>query len=166
MGHPGIQAVGHSHGKSSDKMPALTDTGPFVFQALGSIQESNGEMEAIIADGSQVYIVKQGDVFADRYQAVSVDPSLVLAVRTEVSGAKDRLVRHTDPATLSASNKMHGVLDFSPAGVPRVPSLDGIGVPAISGLTEIGVNLFNMSPFTGLDLQSHLVPADNSYELF
>ena len=38
-------------------------------------------MQAIVADGSQVYLVKQGETFADQYRATSVDPILVLAVK-------------------------------------------------------------------------------------
>ena len=45
-------------------------------------------MQAIVADGSQVYLVKQGETFADQYRATSVDPILVLAVRVSPGQAR------------------------------------------------------------------------------
>ena len=114
--HPG----GRGRETRSEKAPVSTETGPLVFQALGSIERSDGEMEAIIADGSHVYIVKQGDVFADRYRAVSVDSDLVLAVRAPANPPEEFFARRTNSANLVASNQTHDVLEFSPASVARV----------------------------------------------
>jgi hypothetical protein len=137
---------------SSDRAMPARD-GPLVFQALGSVEDANGEVEAVIADGSQVYIVKQGDVFADKYQAVSVDRGLVLAVRAQQSGMHSN---RSESSPLAALNKMHRGLGFS---AERVAGLRANGVPGISGLSDIGVNLFDRSAFTGLDLESRFSPS-------
>ena len=133
-------------------MPA--GDGPLIFQALGSVEDADGEVEAIIADGSQVYIVKQGEVFADKYQAVNVDRGLVLAVRAQQS---DMHSNRSESSALAALNKVHGGLGFSAA---RVAGLRAIGVPGNSGLRDIGVNLFDRSAFTGLDLESRISPSE------
>jgi len=137
-----LAAVGRDHGSSSEAKLVSTDTGLFVFQSLGSIEESDGEVEAIIADGSEVRIVKQGDVFAGRYQAVSVNADLVLAVRAHV---RDVLYHGMNTSAWTAYNTIHDVSGFSPVNV--------------EGLSEVGVDLFNMSAFAGFDLESHLVAA-------
>src|SRR5208337_183636 len=53
----------------------------FIFQTLGYVETQDGELRAVVADGSEVYLVKQGETFAGRYLATSVDPILVLAVK-------------------------------------------------------------------------------------
>jgi hypothetical protein len=67
-----------------------------VFQALGYIEDASGEFEAIIAEGARVYLVKQGQVFADQYRAVSVDPAMVLAVRASPESVEDQLAGRTE----------------------------------------------------------------------
>lgn len=129
-------------------MPARE--GPFVFQALGSVEDSDGEVGAIIADGSEVYVVKQGEVFADKFQAVSVDRGLVLAVRARQS---DMPSNRAESIALAGFNKRQGGLGFSPDGVTGLPT---IGVSGVSGLSDVGVHLFDRSAFTGFDLESRI----------
>jgi hypothetical protein len=73
-------AVGDGARKSRHS-PSQEAPSTFVFQTLGYVQSQNGELRAVVADESDIYLVKQGEVFADKYLATSVDPVLVLAVK-------------------------------------------------------------------------------------
>jgi hypothetical protein len=132
-----------------------------VFQALGYVETAQGEVQAIVVDGAQVYLVRQGDTFADQYRAVSVDPAMVLAVRVPLGeGEGNSLSSRTGPVTL-ASNKVFGGLRLPPSGVADLGLLQDKGTLGGSGLTDVGVNLFGSSGFAGFDLQSHRMMADN-----
>jgi hypothetical protein len=132
-----------------------------VFQALGYVETARGEVQAIVVDGAQVYLVKHGDTFADQYRAMSVDPAMVLAVRVPLGeGRGNSLSSRTGPVTL-ASNKVFGVLRLPPSGAADLGLLQDKGALGGSGLTDVGVNLFGSSGFAGFDLQSHRMMADN-----
>ena len=147
--------------KAADKVPVSPEPATFVFQALGYVETAKGEVQAIVVDGAQVYLVRQGDTFADQYRAVSVDPAMVLAVRAPPGEeGKNSLFSRTGPGTL-ASNKVFGVLRLPPSGVADVGLLQDKGALGGSGLTDVGVNLFGSPGFAGFDLQSHLMMADN-----
>jgi hypothetical protein len=147
--------------KSADKAPVSAEPATFVFQALGYVENAKGGVQAIVVDGAQVYLVRQGDTFADQYRAVSVDPAMVLAVRAPPGeGGNNSLSNRTGPGTL-ASNKVFGVLRLPPSGVADLGLLQDKGALGGSGLTDVGVSLFGSSGFAGFDLQSHLMMADN-----
>jgi len=147
--------------KAADKVPVSPEPATFVFQALGYVETTKGEVQAIVVDGAQVYLVRQGDTFADQYRAVSVDPAMVLAVRAPPGEeGKNSLSSRTGPGTL-ASKKVFGVLGLPLSGVADLGLLQDKGALGRSGLTDVGVNLFGSSGFAGFDLQSHLMMADN-----
>jgi hypothetical protein len=158
---PGTSLAARGRRKPSGKKLASPDRAPLIFQTLGSIEGPNREMSAIIADESQVYIVKQGEVFADKYQAISVDPGLVLAIRAPINDSKDVIFNRANDSTMAASKRMQGVKYQTSAGTVRWQTLHAVGAPVVVGLTDVGVGLFNLSGFMGFDLQSHLVMADN-----
>jgi hypothetical protein len=160
---PGISPAARWHRKATGKQLASPDRAPLIFQALGSIEAPNGEVQAIIVDESQVYIVKQGEVFADKYQAISVDPGLVLAIRAPVDEPKDAIFSRANDSTIVASKRMQEVKSQTSAGIVRWQVLHAVGVPVVAGLTDVGVDLFNLSGFMGFDLQPHLVMADNVF---
>jgi hypothetical protein len=141
---------------------ATTSPATFIFQSLGYVESQDGEVQAIVADGSQTYLVKRGEVFADQYQATSVDPVLVLAVRvTPAKPAPDFLSPQTDPGDKLASNELHGFLNmplWSDVGVLPFGGLGQDGRAALSTVPDI--NLFNTLA-TGLDMQSHFHTTDN-----
>jgi len=65
---------------------------------LGYVEKAGGELEAIVAFREQVYLVHEGERFADRFRVLRVTPVAVEIVQelTEASsGAPDRK-RHTD----------------------------------------------------------------------
>ncbi len=144
------------------KMTATSpDTATFVFQTLGYVETQDGEMQAIVADGSQVYLVKQGETFADQYRATSVDPILVLAVR--VSPGQDVgnfLSAQTESGGKSASKRLYGYLHYPLFGWANGQAPHEVGASGSPVLTDLGVNLLNSS-LTGFDLQSHFFMADN-----
>jgi Tfp pilus assembly protein PilP len=152
----------HVQKESAEAAQFSQEAATLVFQTLGSVETSNGEIEAVVADGSEVYLVKQGECFADQYLAVSVDPSLVLAVRaTPENDMENLLSRRADSGKKPASKKLNGVRSFQRASVANLLVPQNMGAPAGPDLTDLGVNLFHSSGFTGYDLQSHLVIADN-----
>ena len=70
---------------------ATADNNTVVFQTLGYVETQDGDLQAVVAEGNEVYLVKQGDTFADEYRATSVDPLLVLAVKVSPGSARRKL---------------------------------------------------------------------------
>lgn len=137
------------------------DPGTFVFQTLGYLETQDGEMRAIVADGSQVYLVKQGETFADQYWATSVDPTLVLAVRVSPGqGVGNFLSAQAESGGKPASKRLYGDLHFPLSGLANVQALREMGASGSPSSTDLGVDLLNSS-LTGFDLQSHFFMADN-----
>lgn len=121
------------------------DRGSFVFQTLGYVQTQEGDTRAIVADGSQTYLVRQGEVFAGQYRATSVDPVLVLAVRLP-PGQRQQISRTTE-AELGSQSASNRYLDFPSLGVEISPDFhhfDAWGGPV---LTNLGRSLLT-EPFT------------------
>ncbi len=145
---PGIRPVNH-HGRdghAQSPTPAVrgqAQDGPytFIFQTLGTVESQDGEVQAIVVDGSQVYLVKQGETFADQYQATSVDPLLVLAVKVSPGEqVNNSFSAGTESGDRIASNITYGYLHSSPSGAAIFHGKDTSGSPV---LADLGVNLFN-----------------------
>ncbi len=154
---PMTQQVHDGHGASSVASPAT-----FIFQTLGSVEAADGEVQAIVADGSDTYLVRQGETFADQYQATSVDATLVVAVRVSPeNSAPDFLTAQTDSGRNGASKRLGGLLQSSlEGGMGIIPTrIVGQNGHATIG-TDLGVNLFNTLS-TGLDVQLHFHTTDN-----
>jgi hypothetical protein len=137
------------------------DPGTFVFQTLGYVETQEGEMRAIVAEGSQVYLVKQGDTFADQYRVTRVDPTLVLAVR--VSPGQDvgnSLSAQAESGGKPASKRLSGYLHFPLSGLADVQAFHEMGASGSPSSAYLGVNLLNSS-LTGFELQSDFFMADN-----
>jgi hypothetical protein len=132
-----------------------------VFQALGYIENASGEIEAIVAEGTRVYLVKQGEVFADQYRAVSVDPAMVLAVRTPPESMGNLLAGRAEFGAKFASKQVYGTLSSPPSRMADLGVFREAGALGSFGFREPGVNLFSSFGFTGFDLQSYLLVADN-----
>jgi hypothetical protein len=138
-----------------------SDPATFVFQTLGYVETQDGKMEAIVADGSDVYLVKEGEMFADQYRATSVDPILVLAVKVSPGrDAENFLSAQTEFGAKTASKKMYGALHFPLSGLSDAQALHEVDASGSPVLTDLGVNLLNSS-LTGFGLQSHFFMADN-----
>ena len=88
----GLHTVNH-HGQGAK---APKEQSAFIFQTLGTVETQDGQVQAIVADGSQLYLVKQGETFADQYQATSVDPLLVLAVKLSPGETREQFPRCAD----------------------------------------------------------------------
>ncbi len=114
------------------------DPATFVFQTLGYVESQDGEMEAIVVDGSQAYVVKQGETFADQYVATSVDSVLVLAVRVSPDQYDgNSLSARTEPGGNHASKKLYGYPQFPWLGLANVQApntIDAAGWPALTDL--------------------------------
>jgi hypothetical protein len=144
------------------KAATSPDTATFVFQTLGYVETQDGEMQAIVADGSQVYLVKQGETFADQYRATSVDPILVLAVRVfPGQEAGNLLSAQTESGGKPACKRLYGFLHFPFSGLANAQALHQMGASGSPFLTDLGVNLLNSS-LTGFDLPAHFFSTDSS----
>jgi hypothetical protein len=137
------------------------DPATFIFQTLGYVETQDGQRQAVVADGSQVYLVKDGDTFAGRYRVTSVDQLLVLAVRdSSLEDGDDLLSAQTKRGGKSASKSLHGYLHFpsSESAIARnFHEVDASGSPI---LMNLGVDFFSPS-LAGFDGQPHFVMADD-----
>jgi hypothetical protein len=162
------------HGKGDPEGVCVPSTGPaaphdpptFVFQALGYIETADGERRAIVADGPQTYLVKEGETFANQYRATSVDATVVIAIRTpvgqDVGKAADletevcatvSLCGQTEPSARAASNPPDGYIHIPSLGVIDAQFLGAAGTPGGQGLAALGLNLFD-SLWRGFSVQS------------
>jgi hypothetical protein len=135
------------------EIPASPDSATFVFQTLGYIVTQDGDTRAIVAEGAEVYLVAQGDTFAHQYRAVSVDPTLVLAVR--VSPGQDEenvLSAQAESGGKPASNRLYGNSHFPLSELAKVQALQGANASGSPDSTDLGVNQINSS-LTGLESQ-------------
>ena len=55
------------------------DTKPVMLTAIGYVQRPNGQVEAILDHNDEVYVVHEGEVFADKFKALRVSPFAVIA---------------------------------------------------------------------------------------
>ncbi len=119
----------------------------YIFQTLGFVQSQSGEVKAIVAEGSDTYLVKRGQVFADQYRATSVDPFIVLAVK--VSPPKQLpgfVLPETDFALKVASNHLQKQLHSGTFSLGLM-TIGGSGQEFRSALSPTpGISLFNMLP--------------------
>lgn len=115
-----------------------------IFQTLGYVQSQDGEMRAVVADGRDVYLVKQGETFADQYRATSVDPILVLAVRVfPEERTENFLASQTDLGKEPASNQLFTHLHFPTVGIANAGAFpEGSGHPL---LVDLGMKLLGSS---------------------
>ena len=145
-------AAGRPTSERSAAVGDNSDTPTLAFQTLGYIETLTGDIEAIVADGSSVYLVKQGERFADTYRAVTVSPTLVLAVRANPGWNVDgMLAARTDSRAESASKLVYGTL-HSPAFGKLGPSASGVAAaPASPALRSLGVSFLNTLGLAELD---------------
>lgn len=141
-----------------DNLPASEPT--LVFQALGYIENTSGEIAAIVAEGSRVYLVKQGDAFADQYRAVSVDPAMVLAVRAPPEDKENLLAGRTEFGAESASKQVQVAVCFAPSRIVDLGAFREVCGAGSSGLGGQEVDFLTSFELTRLD--SHWFVADNS----
>jgi len=154
-----VLAVEEPPPRRTPAIPSLTQpdfwaqTGTaFVFQTLGTVQDEDGELQAIVADGSERYLVKQGDTFANRYRVTSVDSFLVLAVKATPAGApEDLLLAQTESGGQLASKKGNGKTHYPLADLANGQALQEVGESGNPGLAGLDVNLLT-STVTGFSL--------------
>ncbi len=135
---------------------ASTDSGIYVFQKLGSIETADGETRAIVADESDLYLVKQGETFAGRYRAISVEAAFVLAGR-ETAGPREGnylSAQAVSPAK-GASKTMNGNLHFPLSALEDLQAFHPGHVLVNPGSDELGPTPLNFSlTETGLEPES------------
>jgi len=149
--------------RRAPSLPALTQPSQrahsgttFVFQTLGTVQDNDGELQAIVADGSQRYLVKQGDTFAGGYQVTSVDSLLVLAVRAVPEASESPPSFQTESGGPSASKHKNGNPAYPLAGLANAQAGGEIGAAGGSSWADLGLDLLT-SGVPGLDLGTQLL---------
>ena len=113
-----------------------------IFQTLGYVETQDGAIQAVVADGSSLYLVKQGETFADQYLATSVDPGLVLAERVSPGQeAGNSLSAQTESGGKPASKRLYGYLHYSLAGLANAEAFYEVDPSGGPVLLDLGVNL-------------------------
>ena len=148
--------------QSGESVLPSSEPATFVFQALGYIENASGEIEAIVAEGTRVYLVKQGEVFADQYRAVSVDPAMVLAVRAPPESIGNILAGRTEFGAKFASKQVYGTLSSPPYRMAELGAFREAGALGSFGFRELGIDFLTSFGFTGFDPHLFLLVADNS----
>ena len=137
------------------------DPATVIFPTLGYVQTPDGEIQAIVEDGSEVYLVKQGETFADQYRATRVDPELVLAVKAPPAPQAGRgISAQTDSGGKLASKKVRGDLHHPLLGWADSQALHEVDISGGPISADLGVNLLNSS-LTRLDMQGQFFLVNN-----
>jgi hypothetical protein len=140
---------------------ASSDAATFVFQTLGYIETQDGEMRACVAEGGEVYLVTQGETFANQYRAISVDPTLVIAVRAPTGQPEGNwLSAWAEPDHQAASKRREGNLHFPLAELANMQALQKGLAFGNSGSTGLDMNQLGLS-LKGFDLQSQFFMVDD-----
>jgi hypothetical protein len=163
------QGLPRLHVSARPKSVAALKTSPqpavFIFQTLGFVETHSGGMRAVVAEGAEVYLVRRGEVFAQRYLATSVDPAVVLAVKASRAwDAENRSYAQAERISNPASNQSDKYLQFPLPGLASVRAPNQLG----SGnqfLTALGLNLLRSS-LTGLGVRTHFGTAENPSVLY
>jgi hypothetical protein len=145
----------------SKKAAVLPEPATFAFQTLGYVETQDGEMRAIVADGSEIYLVKQGETFAEQYRATSVDSTLVLAVKVSPGqDVENLLFAQTESSGKPASKDLYGSLHFPLSELAHLQGLHSMGTSGGPVFMDPGMIPLNSS-LPGFGLKSHLFTADN-----
>ena len=129
-------------GRASQQAGLSPEPSTFIFQTLGYAETQDGDLQAVVADGSEVYLVRQGETFAGQYRATSVDPVLVLAVKAPPEKhAGIPLSAQTESGDKPASKNLYLPL-FAWASIQNSHEF---GASGSLFLTDLGMNLLNSS---------------------
>lgn len=140
------KSAGRESASKFDKTTSSSAPTTFVFETLGYIETEDEGFKAVVADGTEVYLVKQGDTFAEQYRATSVDPSIVLAVKVPPGQETgNSLSAQTESFGKSASNQLYGYLHFSLSGFAGAPYTDEVDATGSPLLMNLGVNALDSS---------------------
>jgi Tfp pilus assembly protein PilP len=142
MRAPLAKGLRQSYPSASKETASPPDPATLIFQTLGYVETQDGAIQAVVADGSSLYLVKQGETFADQYLATSVDPGLVLAVRVSPGQeAGNSLSAQTESGGKPASKRLYGYLHYSLAGLANAQAFYEVDASGGPVLLDLGVNL-------------------------
>ncbi len=137
------------------------ETGTYVFQTLGYVKTQDGDTRAIVADESDLYLVKQGETFAGRYLAVSIDSALVLARRISPIGCEgNTLSAQAESASKDGSKNIDGNWHFPLSELTSLQSLQSASALGNTSPAGPGHDALNFS-LAGSGLESPFFMAGN-----
>ncbi len=133
----------------------------YAFETLGYVQTQDGEMRAIVADESELYLVKQGETFAGHYRAISVDPALVLAAQEPAGeGAGSMLSFQAESQAEAASKGIEGLTQFPLSELANLQALHANRALGTPSTTDLGPGFLNYS-MTGVGFDSQFFMSGN-----
>jgi hypothetical protein len=135
------------------RAPATAGTGPaslpITLTSLGYVEKANGEVQAIVVQDDQIYLIQQGDFFAHRFKAVSVSASAVVAVEVSPQDAATQISPDASTkAQLPSAKPVDVTLDPPSEAVQAgtlLPEVESSG----KALTGSGAGLLEYQPGVG-----------------
>jgi hypothetical protein len=113
---------------------ALSPPTVTVLKPLGYVEEADGRFEAIVANGDSVYLVQNGDVFADRFKVVGISSSFVEVVKV-APGQLVPAVNH-GPNILTAGQLIPPRTRILRVSAPPVGAGTGARFPDLTSMEE------------------------------
>jgi hypothetical protein len=158
-----VAAAGQSNPQASLPVESATETGTYVFQTLGYVKTPDGDTRTIVADESDLYLVKQGEIFAGRYRAISVESTLVLAKKVSHRHVEESVLSaQAEPAAKDASKTMDGNWHFLLSDLTSLQS-----APALGGMNAAGPGYDSLNfSLAGSGLESQFLMAGNPSLLY
>ncbi len=105
---------------------AHADAKPVTLNTIGYVQKANGQIAAIVDHEDEVYVVHQGEVFADKFKALQVSPLAVVAQSLSPPAQDEPQV----PDLLAMTNDPPG--PGTVGQTPRPPSVSKSAARAVS----------------------------------
>jgi len=155
LGHA-PRARHHLRGSAKVRAPATVGAGPpaaslpITLPLLGYVQKANGEVQAIVVQDDQIYLIRQGDFFAHRYKAVSVSASAVVAVEVSPPEAAHQVSSDASTKAQLSSAKPVDVTLYPPSEAAQAATLLPEVESAGKALTGSGAGLLEYQPGFGL----------------
>jgi hypothetical protein len=122
---------------------------PITLPSLGYVQKANGEVQAIVVQDDQIYLIQQGDFFAHRYKALSVSASAVVAVEVSPQEAANQISPDASTKGQLSSAKPADVTLHPPSeavqAVTLLPEVESTG----KALTGSAAGLLEYQPGVG-----------------
>jgi len=112
---------------------------------IGYVERADGTVEAVVADGPYVAVLREGELFRDEYRVAKVTPTLVEIQRQPVSTAPElaELAEPPAPKREVAAGQAAASAPVSPVPIQPVSRPEPQAQPSSSGSEEIPTSNLN-----------------------